>query len=269
MGKTIVSWSPLHGQGATTANTTSLALLFSIEYKVRTLLTHTQLTFSSMEYLLGKNKHDETFEQTGIKALERLMKSHRLKGEAVVDYTETIYRERLDMLGGTSNGNNPDLLEAVIDVTTDVYDTVWIDAHSGKRNDITADLFEKADFILINLPQNSFILDDLFTSDALPKSIKNKPHAFVISQYDKDTGLHVKKIKRKYQMDAPVYPVPYSSEFRNACNTQHVSQFFLRHYGLEKTSSAFEFIKALKDINAMIAKEVGFVSLKVAEEGDE
>lgn len=268
MGKTIVSWSPVHGQGATTANTVSLASLFAIEYKLRTLLTHTQLSYSSMEYLLGKNMVDEKFEQTGIKALERLMKSRLLKSEAVEDYTETIYRNRLDMLGGTSNGNNKDLLNAVIDVTSDVYDSVWIDAHSGQANEFTTDLLERADFILINLPQNQYILEDFFADQAFFKQIKNKPHAFLISQYDKEANVHIKKIKRKYHLNAPVYPVPYCKDFKNACNSQQVSQFFIRHYSLEKASSAFEFINALMEVNACIAKQFG-LSLSIKEEDDQ
>ncbi|MGF9975487.1 hypothetical protein [Viridibacillus arvi] len=262
MGKTIVSWSPIHGQGATTTNTVSLASVFSIEYQVRSLLTHTQLTYSSMESLLGKDLRGAGFEQTGIQALERLYKSKLLKAEAVEDYTETIYRNRLDMLGGSSKATDKGLLEDVLAVTKHVYDTVWIDAHSGVRNFTTVSLLEAADVVLVNLPQNRFVLDDFFNGDYLPEEVKNKKIIILLSIYDSDSTFSIRKIKRKYNIKCPIFPIPYSYHLKDASNQQKVSDFFLRQVGLGKKSPSHEFIQSLQDVTLHIAKELEFIGHK-------
>ena len=86
MGNIIVSWSPVHGQSATTSNTVSLAAMMSLDQPYRSLLTHTQLSFSTMEAMFKKSGTDG-LEDSGLKALERLVKSKLLTPQAIPDYT--------------------------------------------------------------------------------------------------------------------------------------------------------------------------------------
>ncbi|MEX3624887.1 hypothetical protein [Viridibacillus arvi] len=259
MGKTIVSWSPIHGQGATTSNTVSLASVFSLEHKRRSLLTHTQLSYSSMESLFGKKRIGEGFEQTGISALERLMKSQLLKSDAVIDYTETIYQDRLDMLGGSSKGAETGLLEAVLHVTKDIYDSVWIDAHSGLRTPTTLAVLKSADLVLVNLPQNRFVLDEFFSGDGIPEVLKNKPYIILISEYDADLELSIRKIKRQYNVKKDIFPILYSERFKNASNNEVLSEFFFRQIGLGKKSPAYNFIQSIQAATSHIARELEFI----------
>lgn len=167
MGKTIVSWSPVHGQSGTTSNIAALASMFALKYQTRNLITHTQLTYSSLESLFGKEILEGGFEG-GMTALERLAKSHLLKTEAVMDYTESIYNGRLDILGGTKQPeSNQELVEILITILRDAYDIVWIDAHSGGYNNLSLGLLESADIVLVNLPQNRFVLDRFFLRDMI------------------------------------------------------------------------------------------------------
>lgn len=56
MGKTIVSWSPVHGQGTTTSNIAALAAHYALSHENHSVITHTQLNYSSLESLFGKYK---------------------------------------------------------------------------------------------------------------------------------------------------------------------------------------------------------------------
>lgn len=208
MGKTVVSWSPVHGQSAATSNTAALASMFALTYSAKNLITHTQLTYSSLESLFGKKLEEEGFEDMGMAALERLAKSSLLKTDAVMDYTEAVYSGRLDILGGTSRTQKKQqLIEILLEYVKEAYDLVWIDAHSGLRNELTVKLLKTADVVLVNLPQNRFILDHFFKGDDYPEFLKDKDVLVLISSYDPDSSFSIKKIKRRYKTNVPVLPI--------------------------------------------------------------
>jgi len=268
MGKTIVSWSPVHGQGATTSNIAALASMFALTYNAKNLITHTQLTYSSLESLFGKVLEERGFEDMGMAALERLAKSNLLKAEAVMDYTETIYTGRLDILGGTKRlHTSQDLIEILLEYIKDAYDLVWIDAHSGLRNELTVRLLKKADVVLVNLPQNRYILDHFFKGEDFPEFFKEKEVIVLISSYDPDSSFSVKKIERRYKAKVPVLPINYSHHFKDAQNKLILSEFFYRNKDATREHPAYHFIQSLNKVNKLIAKKIGIT--KVSEGEDE
>lgn len=257
MGFTIVNWSPVHGQSNTTSNTTALSILYSLEQQTRNLLTHTQLQYSSMEFLLNRNNKDTTFVSSGVKAIERLMKSRLLKADSITDYTDTILKNRLDLLGGSSEEIDGKLLQNVIEVASNSYDLIWVDAHSGLRSQTTKDLLEKANVIFIHLPHNQFILDEFFNENGgVPEIIANRPHVFIISQYNSNSSLNLKKIKRLYKLNNPVFGIPYSHSFKDATNQQRVTEYLLKRSEINKKHEDFEYINSLKAINQHLQKGI-------------
>lgn len=272
MGKTIVSWSPIHGQSATTTNIAALASMFALKVPSTNLITHTQLSFSTLESLFGKEVIVEGFEDAGINALERLIKSNLLKPEAVMDYTETIYSKRLEILGGMkkAESNMDTLMDILILAIREAYDFLWIDAHSGQQNPLSNRLLADADVVLVNLPQNRYILDRFFKGDLFPDVLKNKPHVVLIANYDENLSLSIRKIKRRYGVKTPIFPVNYSSQLKNACNELGLAEFFYRNQLVEKGNPSYPYIKSLEKINKFISKETGFSrSFLDVDEGDD
>lgn len=257
MGFKVINWSPIHGQGNTTSNMTALCLLYAIENQEKALITHSQLQYSSMEFLLNREQKDLSFADSGVKAIERLMRSRLLKANSVEDYTDTILKERLDLLGGSSEEVDKELLKTVIEVASDLYDIIWVDAHSGTRNEANNELLTTADVVFVHLPQNKFILDDFFLKNGgVPKNIANKPHVFIISQYDEKSNFNAKKMKRIYGIDKPIFTIPYSSNFKNASNQQRVVEFILKKQKVKKSEDDFKYISSLSVITKHLAKGV-------------
>lgn len=257
MGFKVVNWSPIHGQGNTTSNTTTLSLLYSIENQTKNLITHTQLQYSGMEFLLKRDQKDQSFTNSGVKAIERLMKSRLLKPGSIGDYTDTILKNRLDLLGGNSEEVDPKLLQTVIEVANTNYDLIWIDAHSGNRNQATKDLLNMADVIFVHLPQNKFILDDFFNEkNGIPKEIAEKPHIFIISQFSTQDSLNLKKIKRLYGIDKPIFAIPYSDSVKQASNQQKVTEYILKRADVNKKHADYPYISSLRLINQHLEKGI-------------
>lgn len=266
----IVSWSPVHGQSATTCNVAAIASMFALDYQVRSLITHTQLTFSSLESLFGKELGSMRVEDGGMNALERLAKSGLLRPESIKDYTETIFVNSLDMLGGTKNQHmDQQLIDVLLQAAKEAYDVIWIDAHSGSRNKLTNRLISNADIVLVNLPQNRFVLDRFFSGEDFPTYLQGKEIILLISSYDKNSSFLIKTIKRRYKARYFICPVFYSREFKDAANRLALAEFFFRNQHREKQrgEGIFPFIQSIRAINQVISKKIGIkVNREDAEE---
>lgn len=268
MGKTIVSWSPIHGQGTTTSNVAALAAHFALTYAHKSLITHTQLNYSTLESLFGKEMTNSRGFDSGIQALERLATSGLLKADAVRDYTETVYKDRLDLLGGTQNQSieTPQLLEVLLNVAEDAYDLVWIDAHSGIRSNISKRLIKKADLVVVNLPQNRFVLEQFFSVDGYPNELKGKEIIIIVSQYDSHVKPGITKIKSKYSKVHPVFAINYSSKFKDSANKGEITELFYRVTNSSKGLDISDFVDSLAKVNKFISKKL---HLEEIEEEDE
>lgn len=264
MGKTIVSWSPIHGQGAITSNVAAIASYSALTSSKRALITHTQLNYSSLELLFGKQLvTNKGFEDAGMAALERLIKSKLLKPKVVMDYTETIYADKLDLLGGSNLEDIIDekTLKAILNITKDAYDHIWIDAHSGRNSELTRLILNKSDLVIVNLPQNRFVLDRFFNGIDFPEELRGRNYIVVISQYDKKSSFTTRKIKRMYKTKAPIFSIPYSQQFKDACNTLNVTEWFYRlHKSTVKESDASYLRDSLEEIVNFIHKSLDDVN---------
>lgn len=253
---TIVSWSPIHGQGGNTSNIVALAIAMALgEYTpTRSLLTHTQLTRSNMEFLFNKEKRS-SFDDKGMDALERLVKSNLLKGDAIQDYTDTLIRDRLDLLAGSQKAEISTSKElawrSVLEMAKLQYDFIWTDVHSGHRQALTLNLLEESDLVIVNLPQNRYVLDRFFNGDDFPTPLKTRDYIIVIGQYDPTSVLSLKNIKRNYNVKMPIYSISYSSEFNNALNVQRIQEYFYRECS-KGNSQRSVFISELMKINHYI-----------------
>ncbi len=261
MGNIIVNWSPIHGQGATTSNTVALASIFALEQPYRSLLTHTQASFSTMETMYRKGEKSG-FRDSGVLALERLVKSKLLKPEAVSDYTETIYKSSLDFLPANRDSYDGEeterLIQPILKAAAQQYDFLWIDAHSGTANVRTCEMMKQADLILVHLPQNKYILEQFFSEKGMPAELEGKRYFIILSQYDADAGYSLRNIKRQFKIQVPMYSIPYTTGFRDAANQETVSEYFVRSNKSQKGDPAFSLLNSVRKINEAVLKELGF-----------
>jgi MinD-like ATPase involved in chromosome partitioning or flagellar assembly len=264
MGKLVVSWSPVHGQGTTTSNIAAIASYFALTRNNKSIITHTQLNYSSLELLFGKKKTEvEGFEEHGLKALERLIVSGFSKTDIIFDYTETIYSERLDLLGGTLDEMdlNDNVMLQILERMKSVYDVLFVDAHSGSKNELTNTLLANADLVIVNLPQNRFVLDRYFSGKDMNTHIQGKDCLYIISEYNDNTQFNIKRMKRMYPFNTKVLPIPYSKQFRDASNSQNIAEFFYTHVKNQNKGLPTQgYVDALEDITSHLEKTLQSLS---------
>jgi len=262
----IAFWGPLHGQVGTTSNTIAAGAALGTVTSLKTLISHTHWTHSTLERAFLKNVslYDSSFVKftdVGLDALARYAKSRKLEPDIVKDYTHPIIKDRLDLLYGTTK-NDEDAVE-LIHVINDIlnnankyYDLTLVDVNSGSLNLLTRAVVQSSDLVVVCLNQNTSVLERYFGGE-WDEFLGDKPYLIVLGQYDRDVHNTYSNISRKYKHKAPIYTVPRCSAFLNAYNESAVMEFFMRNRQLSKRNENNFFIEEVRRLVQGICTHCG------------
>ena len=237
----IAFWSSHHGQSCTTSNTAAVAVAVALQSKGKTLVAHNHFQRSTLETCLMKPNdlkgiHIGGFANQGVDALIRLVRSGRLIGKMVPDYTWSLLPEhRLDLLPGTEKASisaisEEFLLKDALLAAREFYNHILIDIHSGLEEPVGNSILEASDLVMVCLNQNAALLDSYFSNEQFKTFFKGKPLVYLISRYDENVGVSAGNIVRRYGLSKKdVFTVTYSSAFMDACNRGSVYEFIARH----------------------------------------
>lgn len=216
MGKLITVWSPQHGQFATTSTMVAIASRFP-----NTIVTHIQNRMSNLERMFGyAPSSDSVFNDSGLNALVYGIVSHDIDStdieQALVKVTD-----KLKLLPSfNQNGRDTSKKQAILKIITEKLprhaDYVMVDLPSGMTPE-TREYMEKADVNIIVLNQNTYFWKDY----AIPNAI------YVISKYDFASTHTASRLKSK--VHAPVYIVPYCTQYMDAIAEGKASSFLLKN----------------------------------------
>ena len=224
-------------QLATTATAVAVAASIGTKFPYRTLVTQTHFAdmslesgFFDMDKLSRKGSLDVS--DTGIDALDRLLRSNKLTPENIANYAKLKLRDRLDILFGTFK-NDPDsyarILETfplIVDYASQFYDIVLVDLNKGSDSSEVNPILQKSDLIVLSMSQNREMLKKVFKSMDTLKILQEKPIIPVIGRYDRFSVYGNKNISRTFNFKKPIYTIPYNTHFFDASNEGRVVDFF-------------------------------------------
>ncbi|MFP4698009.1 MAG: hypothetical protein ACLFMO_04815 [Eubacteriales bacterium] len=254
----IAFWSIAHGQTANTVNTAVISSMLALENNLKTLICHSHFSRSILEKCFVSTRLLEqdrmgAFSDRGIDALSRLAKNGKLTKNSIPDYTISLLKDnRLDLLVGTETEDHRifqnilDVLNQIFDCSSEFYDVVAVDVHSGLNNQITNAIVERADIIIINLNQNVYLLNDFFSNKDIAKYLKDKKHIINISKYDSQSKYTLKNISRKYNIK-DIIAVPYQAQLLDACNDSNILDYLVRQIFNVKSDEHSNFINQLRE----------------------
>lgn len=270
-------WGPVHGQVGTTANTIMAASFISIEQNIKTMVTQTHWSHSTLESLFTNihfhQENNEHFTDSGLDALERLARSNRLTPQSIRDYTVPLLKDRLDLLAGTKkrdihlytkiNG----VINHIFQHANAYYDLITVDVHSGRQNPLTNTLLYHSDLIVVCLNQNIQLLSNFFSREYWHPALDQKPYIIVLGKYDPQLRLSIKNVIRRFRCAKPMYVIPYDSKFRDACNENRVLEYFIRARYADKKQQDYAFIRSVREFTQGVLKYVGFEKYLNSEKG--
>ena len=168
-------WNPVEtSQASTTSSIAAVATMLPAKCKYRTLITQTHYSDFSLEsafFNMDKlgNKGALDIADTGVDALDRLLRSNKLSPESIPNYAKPIYKgERLELLYGTFKNDLDSysrILETfpiIVDYASQFYDIVFIDLNKGSSNQEIMKILQKSDLIVLTMSQSMINLKKTF-----------------------------------------------------------------------------------------------------------
>ncbi len=262
----------MHGQTGTTSNLLATAVLSTLQYQLKNIVTQTHFNLNNLEAPLVATSDTiakEYFMDVGIDALARNIKSSPLDGDIIENCSISLLNKQLNLLPGTTK-NNRDIYESdmgktiinILHAVDKYYDIVFIDTNSG-RSELTMKILQNVDLIIVNLSQNKSSLDDY----AMNYHLVGKKIFYLIGNYDCNSKYNLKNIQRHYKWlkNNNSAVIPYNTEYMDAQSDGKVIQFIIKNMNCDKDDSNAYFIREVKIALKKIMKHVGKERWKINE----
>ncbi|QHQ62880.1 hypothetical protein Ana3638_20580 [Anaerocolumna sedimenticola] len=149
-------------------------------------------------------------------------------------------------------------IKEILNAAEEFADITYIDT-SGQNNLSSKIILEEADLVVVNLVQNSFMIQYFFDNYS---SILNKC-VFLISNYNKNSTLNLNNISKTHSISKPnIAAIPYNIEYQEAVSQGTVVEFLSRNYTCKRQSPNYTFIREVKKAAAMIIKNAAKIRQK-------
>ena len=272
----VAFWSSRHGQTGNTGNMIAVSMLIGIEYLTKILISHTHWEMSTIESTFLKERKfnydvHQDYTNVGIDALERLAKSNRLEPTNVKDYAIPILRDRLDLIVGTSKPSEEmyvavnGVIGSILNAAKSYYDLSFIDVNSGTKNMLTKSVLSMSDLIVVSLNQNINVLNEFFNE--IPDCLIDRKYIIVLGQYDRYSKDTAANIKRMFKCEVPIFTIPHTTSFLDACNDKSVVEFFLRNKNVRADHDNYLFMVEVRKLAKGIMDAVDIDTRIFSEKG--
>ncbi len=254
-------------QLCTTATVAAVAMMLTIKGRYRTLITQTHYGDMSLENSFfdpdKKAKFDTS--DTGIDALDRLLRSNKLTPENIPNYATPIMRNgMLELLYGTFKNDKDsynrilETMPIIIDYANQFYDIVLVDLNKGVDSAEVNSILQKSDLIVVNMSQSKMILRKVLKDINSLKILQEKPVIPVLGRFDRYSLMSQKNIARTYNYKKKIYSLPYNTKFFDSCNQGSVDKFFIEcanaDIGTDRNGYFISEVSALTDAIIEIVK---------------
>lgn len=222
-------------QVSTTATTVASALMLAIKENYKVLVTQTHysdFTLESSFFNQEKNTRVDTSD-TGIDALDRLLRSGKLRPESIPNYAIPAIKGKLEILYGTFKNDEDsysrilETMPAMIEQAKQFYDIVLVDLNKGKTTEEVNKILQLSDLIILGMNQNMEILKKIFKDMQSVRILQEKKVIPVLGRYDRFSDYKEKNISRRFNYKKRIYTIPYNTQFFDSCNRGAAADFFI------------------------------------------
>ncbi len=278
MGYLVTWWSSYHQQ-STTASMAAVASCMR-ERDETVCVTHSQFAQSDLEGMFRGRIKDEAMNSLyASKGLAGLLLRYRLSPKLTKDDVyRCTFEEDLNgvrLLSGIAheyplNDDEECLYRMLTGPVKDSFDYTFVDAAGGVFNNLSKNLLEASDLVVVVLKQSEHIIAE-FESNGLPELDPTRgdklfdenrecnghiktPYKILLGNYNSHArGLKAQNIGLRYG-DVPL-AVPYSIDYMNAVNEGRVSSFFIANEKAKRgKDDTYEFINLTRKAADSIRK---------------
>lgn len=224
-------------QLCTTSTAVAVASMLPTKTRYKTIITQTHYGDMSLEtsFFNQDKKMRLDTSDTGIDALDRLLRSNKLTPENIANYATPIMKGKLELLYGTFKNDTDsysrilETMPIIIDYASQFYDLVLVDLNKGYETSEVNSILQKSDVIVFNMSQNIQILKKLFKDMETLKILQEKTIIPVLGKYDRYSKYNERNIARKFNYKKRIYTIPYNTQFFDSCNDGAAMRFFIEN----------------------------------------
>lgn len=260
-------------QVCSTAVATGVALTLPVrpKSKYRVLITQTHFSDMSLEtsFFSSEKKTRLDTSDTGVDALDRLLRSNKLTPENISNYATPLLNGRLEVLYGTFKNDKDSyarILETfpiIIDYAKQFYDVVLVDLNKGYESAEVNPILQKSDLIVFCMNQNMHVLKNSFKQMDTLKILQEKPVIPVLGRYDRFSKYNERNIARKFNYKKKIYTMPYNTQFFDACNDGVAPRFFIENANADIAVDRNGFF--ISEINSLSDAIIDVIKNKIVE----
>lgn len=243
-----------------TMSLVALATYMSIEYNNRILIISTTNKEDKIKSCFFEEKQVKKIRrgifgentsaidtESGIEGIAKIVRSNKLTPEMITNYTRVVFKDRLEILLGTENGQRiSEEYADIINIASMYYDKVFVDLDFNVDEQTRNKILEKSDLVIVNSSQNYRSIKSLKENKEKSELLKLPKTLLLIGKYDKYSKYNSKNITRFLEERNQVLTIPYNTLFFEAVNEAGVPDLFLR---LRKLSDS-------DDRNAIFIEEI-------------
>lgn len=248
----ITFWNNENEETGKTMSLVAIATYMAIEHNTRNLIVSTTNKEDRIKRcywgeekkkkinlgIFGPNKNTLDVE-TGIKGIEKLVRSNKITPDLITNYTKVIFKDRLEVLLGNEEKSNiseatkienqsiQEVYPNVINLANQYYDRILIDLDYNIQPEIREKILEMSDIIVINLSQRLSSIEKIRQEKETNELLKSPKTLLLIGRYDKFSKYNAKNISRYLKEKNKILTIPYNTLFFEAAEEATVPDLFL------------------------------------------
>ena len=256
-------WSDGEKETGKTSSIAAIATYLSINSNYKTLLFNTEYNDSSLENCFWEQKKskrnmefilkDRADIAAGTSGVAKAVLSNKTSPEIVKNYTKTIFKNRLEILTEPKISQEDyetqrATYREIAKMSNRYYNLVFVDITGSLEDNITRNMLEISDIIVVNLPQNLKKINEYYELKQTEPLFDKYKTVVLIGKCDRQSKYNAKNIAR-YMNIKDLYPVPYTTQFLEATNEGKVDEYFMKYRVKSHPDENTYFVEEIKNIS--------------------
>lgn len=263
-------WSDGEKETGKTSSIAAIATYLSINSNYKTLMFNTEYNDSSLENCFWEQKRnkrnmefmlkDRADIAAGTSGVAKAVLSNKTSPEIVKNYTKTIFKNRLEILTEPKISQEDyetqrTTYREIARMSNRYYNLVFVDITGSLEDNITRNILEISDIIVVNLPQNLKKINEYYELKQTEPLFDKYKTVVLIGKCDRQSKYNAKNIAR-YMNIKDLYPVPYTTQFLEATNEGKVDEYFMKYRVKSHPDENTYFVEEIKNISTRLLEKI-------------
>lgn len=278
----VTFWSNTKKQTSQTMSLAAIATNMAIEHNYKILIISTIYNDDTLDLCFGDlNNNKKLLKKlvkntniavdNGIEGLSKMAHSGRMTPDIIQNYTNVIYKNRLEILYGYKEIEDRPTKEEylrirekykeIIQNASKFYDMVFVDVEKGLEDDYVKQILKISDIVVINTEQKIGMINEI--NELIHSELRNDNFIINIGRFDSYSKYSVKNISRYLGIKKDISVIPYNTLYFEAASEESVADLFLKIRNVSEGDRNRAFVVETKNAAEKIVYKLQELQMKM------